>query len=180
MLRYTIAILFVLCWHPTVESIRWSQDYQLQWSDFKGRPKHHSDAVAITASGLSVGLTATTLKRELLDYSITVEAHFYPQQSWYLKGQVNNVVLAHEQLHFDITELYARKLRQEIEQAHFTLNIKKELEVLRKQVDKALKQTQSRYDSECDFSRNPEAQKRWRVFIDEELAKLSSYSFQEL
>lgn len=175
MLKYAIAILFVLCWHPTEESIRWSPDYQLQWSDFKGKPEKHTGAVAITASGLSVGLTARTLKNKLIDYSATVEAHFYPQQSWYLKDQVDNTVLAHEQLHFDITELYARKLRQRIDQTHFTINIKKELETLRKQADKELKETQEQYDLECDYSRIPEAQKQWRVYVNQELKKLDNY-----
>lgn len=177
MSKYLVFFLFLLLHNnPKEESILWSEGYRLQWTDFKGEPKNDSEAVAITASGLSVGLTAKTLGSKLIDYKAIIEAHFYPHQSWYLKDQVNNIVLAHEQLHFDITELYARKLRKRIEQYNFSINIKKELSHLQKQINKELKMTQEKYDAECDFSRNPEAQKNWRILVNQELKKLSKYS----
>lgn len=174
MFKYLLVFL-LLGFTSKEQSILWSEDYRLDWSDFKGAPNYNSDAVAITASGLSFGLTAKTTSSKLLEFTATVEARFYPDQSWYKKEHVNNIILAHEQLHFDITELHARKFRKQIAETNFTVNIKSELNHLNKKINKELKAYQEKYDSESNYSRTIEAQKQWQILIKQELKKLSKY-----
>lgn len=175
MFKYLCFLLLILGSQKKEDSIVWSENYRLQWSDFKADPDQFSDAVAITASGLTFNLSATTTSTKLLDYSAKVTAHFYPYQSWCKKEVVDSIVLAHEQLHFDITELHARKFRKLVTQKNFSLNIKKELSQLQNRINKDLKEFQNKYDKESDFSRNVETQKYWQALVNQMLKELSDY-----
>lgn len=175
MIKFFYIFLFLICFQPKEEPILWDESHRLEWSDFRGNPNLNSDAAAITASGLTFDFSARTTSTQLVDFTASVEAHFYPNQSWYKKGHVNTIVLAHEQLHFDITELHARKLRKQIDEASFSLNIKNEISKLHSNVNKELKEFQSKYDSESDYSRSVENQKEWQIFVHQELKKLSKY-----
>lgn len=176
MSKFIYLFLFLICLQSNEESILWDENYRLEWSDFKGNPNNNSDAVAITASGLTFDFSARTTSSRLVDFTATVEAHFYPDQSWYKKDHVNNVILAHEQLHFDITELHARKLRKQIDEASFSRNIKAEISKLHANINMELKAFQNKYDSESDFSRSIETQQEWQIIVKQDLRKLSKYN----
>lgn len=69
---------------------------------------------------------------------VDVYAYFSPRQSWYHKDMADDHLLSHEQLHFDITELYARKLRKKIATYSFTQDADKEMKVLFNRAMKSL------------------------------------------
>lgn len=168
--------IFLIVINPGLENqLVWDADYRLSWSDFRGEPLEKTDAVAITASGLSSSFSARTSSIALVDYTASVVAHFYPDKSWYKPEKVNEIVLAHEQLHFDITELNARKLRKNIADANFTVNIKSEMNQLVDRANKELEIMQELYDSQSDFSMDLVSQKKWQLFVKEELGRLSNY-----
>lgn len=176
MFRFSV-LIFLLAFTTTSDEgqMAWDEDYRLQWSDFQGSPNDASDAVAITASGLSSSFSARTTATRLVDYSATITAHFYPEKSWFKPNKVDEVVLAHEQLHFDITELHARKLRRDIHAFSFSLNIKKEMGYLQDKINRELEAMQEQYDSQTNYSINVETQKKWQIYIREELNKLKNY-----
>ena len=70
-------------------------------------------------------------------------------------------MLSHEQLHFDISELFARRLRTRLRETRFSGRVKAEVRKIFEQVNRELSGFQDRYDRETDFSRNPEAQQAW-------------------
>ncbi|MBE9489909.1 MAG: DUF922 domain-containing protein [Bacteroidetes bacterium] len=156
-------------------TITWSEDFTLQWLDFKGKPKQKGDEVATTASGILFGFSTTKISDGLVDYSFEISSYFYPEQSWYLKDHVDNLVLAHERLHFDITELYARKFRQRISNTRFTNAINREMMRINNAINLELRDMQNKYDAETNHSQNVEQQKEWQAFIYTELNKLSHY-----
>ena len=171
-----LTILFIVLGNNLPEEqLVWNEDYRLSWSDFRGEPQENADAVAITASGLSSSLTARTTPTRLVDYTVTITANFYPGKSWYKPERVDEIVLAHEQLHFDITELNARKLKKKIAEYNFTLNIKTELNRLVDAANKDLAIMQELYDSQSNYSMEIDGQKKWQVYVRNELEKLSSY-----
>jgi len=171
-----VHIIIVLIFSQQVEySILWSENERLNWSDFKGTPVSNINAAALTASGLTFDFSAKTTQTKLIEFKAIVEARFYPDRSWYRKGYINPVVLAHEQLHFDITELHARKLRRQIAEANFTINIKREISTLHRTINKLLKEMQNKYDRESDYSRSKETQRKWQTLVKSELDKLSKY-----
>lgn len=175
MYKYLTAICLLLL-VQSEETITWSKDQKLHWGNFEGAPDYDSDAVAITASGITYGYSAKTFSNSnKIEYTTQVIAQFYPEKSWYLKERVNDTVLGHEQLHFDITELHARKLRKRIQNTKFTKNIQKEISKIYDQVNKELRAMQNAYDEGSDYSRNYEGQLKWENKITSELKKLEKY-----
>lgn len=153
----------------------WSETTKLTWSDFKAEPDSESDAVALTASGITFGYSVKTSGKRIMDFSTTVEAHFYPNKSWYLKEKSNVHILEHEQLHFDITELYARKFRQQLTKLEVNQNVKAQMERLHTAINEAVNETQRRYDKQTKHSMNIEKQNEWEAFIKKELKGLDQF-----
>lgn len=153
----------------------WSGAYELTWDHFKAEPNHQTSAAAVTASGITFGFSIKQTDTKVISFTTNVHAHFYPERSWYKKGVADDHVLKHEQLHFDITELYARKFRQRINQLNVSNSIKRTLKNLHQEINKELEMMQDKYDEETDFSRNFEQQAKWETYIAEELRKHSKY-----
>ncbi|MDT0608567.1 DUF922 domain-containing protein [Croceitalea rosinachiae] len=155
------------------ESVLWSADKRLTWSDFKGPIPPDAVPAATTASGISYKYSANLLHHEVkLDY--TVNAYFYPNESWYKPDSCDDLILSHEQLHFDISELFARKMRLILSRTSFTENVKTEIRKIYKEILKELSDFQDKYDWETNFSRNREAQLEWNARIAEALSKIEN------
>ncbi len=153
----------------------WSESYRLTWEDFKAKPKYNVSAVATTASGITFGFSVKQSDSRVISFTTEVEAHFYPEQSWYKADRADNHVLGHEQLHFDITELHARKFRKRISLLKITNDIAKRLRATHRTINKELAAFQNQYDTETNFSRNIEVQLQWQAFVKKELDKLDDF-----
>ncbi|MDT7827564.1 DUF922 domain-containing protein [Pricia sp. S334] len=150
------------------EAIPWSADRKLQWSDFKGSYFKTEWAAATTATGISYAFTTTEENgRQFLE--IEVRCEFYPYRSWYRPEVCDANTLGHEQLHFDIAELYARLFRKRLGEASFTSDVKDEVKAIYKQILKELIAFQNKYDRETDFSKDVRQQRLWNRTIAEEL-----------
>jgi hypothetical protein len=160
------------------DNMTWNASRKLTWADFKARPNINSHAVALTASGITFGYAVKTSGERIIDFTTSVEAHFYPNKSWYLKDRRNTYILAHEQLHFDITELYARMFRAQLKGLVVTQNVKDQMQRLHKAINEAVDETQKRYDAQSNHSMNAKVQKQWEAIIDKELKALAHYKSQ--
>ena len=152
------------------ETIAWTEK-RLTWKDFKGQPSLSSRVAATTASGISYEFSTTGIKDAFtIDFVITT--HFYPKKSWYKSVLCDDFVLSHEQLHFDISELFARKLRKELSEDIFTHeNVKAKVKAIYNKNNQALNEYQNRYDEATNFSRNLQQQVLWNKKIAEALKK---------
>jgi predicted secreted Zn-dependent protease len=83
--------------------------------------------------------------------------------------------LGHEKLHLDITELYVRKYRQQLDRLVVNQNIKIQMNQIHEAINDALDKTQKTYDEQTNHSINVEAQRYWEAYIAEELQKLEKY-----
>ena len=176
-----ILLLFLLIFGSTTieeETIEWREDHKLQWSDFKGPVDANSDAVALTASGITFSFSLRQTNDRYVGFETNVYAHFYPNKSWYVKEDGNDHILAHEQLHFDITELHVRQLRYAIAQISVSQTIKEDLQKVHKEANENLAKMQNAYDTQTDHSINKERQAVWAQFIKEELEKFKAYRSQ--
>jgi len=178
-----LLLLFALLGFSSPESavntkgeMLWSSDRFLVWSDFKKKASdYNAGDAALTASSIQ---TQTSMMDKLLKISVT--AKFYPYQSWSLKNKQSDSLLKHEQLHFDITELYARKTRKALLE---NIIYKKDYNKIGNVVSKYTKewnQIQDLYDLESNHNRNLEGQKKWEKFISEELERYSDFEQTEL
>ena len=143
------------------EEMLWTPNRKLSWADFKAKPQNNSDAAATTASGISYGFSAEVNGRGETIVNYEVNAYFYPKESWYKPSLANDLILSHEQLHFDIAELFARKMRMQLSKMTFTKNVKKEIKQVYQATLKALQAYQKEYDRATNFSRNREQQLVW-------------------
>lgn len=83
----------------------WQANRKLIWADFKGKQDKLNPAVALTYSDIKIG--ASFINGNV---SVTVNNLFDAKLSW-TKNKTSTALLAHEQVHFDITEIYTRKIR---------------------------------------------------------------------
>ena len=149
----------------------WDASRKLTWADFKGPIPPGAVPAATTASGISYEYSANLIHHEVkLDFKVT--AFFYPNESWYKPEICDSHILQHEQLHFDISEVFARRMRMKLRNTSFTENVKSEIRKIYRETIKELEDLQDKYDWETNFSRNPEAQARWNARIKEALERL--------
>ncbi len=154
-----------------VESIPWEESRRLTWDDFKGAVPPDVVPAATTASGISYEYSANLIHHEVkLDFEVT--AFFYPNESWYKPDICDTNILQHEQLHFDISEVFARRMRMKLRSTSFTENVKAEIRKIYQETLKELEDLQDKYDWETNFSRNLEAQERWNDQIQDALKRL--------
>ncbi len=146
------------------EGVPWNSNIRLTWADFKGKVPPAAVPAATTASGISYTYSANLLHHEVhLDYE--VNAYFYPNESWYRPALCNENTLSHEQLHFDISELFARKMRDRLDRTSFSDDVKAEIRKIYKEILEELQDYQEQYDWETNFSRNREKQAEWNQKI---------------
>jgi len=175
--RLIIISLFILagtfCFgQEIVESIPWDPNRKLTWDDFKGPVPPDAVPSATTASGISYRYSANLMHHEVnLDFEVT--AYFYPEESWYKAELCDTHILQHEQLHFDISEVFARRMRAKLRQTSFTEDVKSEIRKIYSETLKELEDLQDKYDWETNFSRNTEAQELWNTRIKEALERLT-------
>ncbi|WP_298896574.1 DUF922 domain-containing protein [uncultured Psychroserpens sp.] len=177
LIRFLIICLCFLSLPSNDEvTITWSESKKLTWADFRGPVGTDTDAVAVTASGITFSFSVKQNSNgELLSFKAEVEAHFYPEKSWYIKAKGDDHILAHEQLHFDITELHVRKLRYDISKLNMSQHIKEELRRVHVKANEDLAAMQNTYDTQSQNSINKEQQAIWSQFVKDELKKFEDF-----
>lgn len=109
LLLIVITLVFSSGWRliDNESPLRWNSLRPLTWSDFRGTPDVLSTADAASAIRISAN---PYRKGKKIHYA--VDATFLPANSWCRSK--SDRLLRHEQLHFDIAELYARKIRKRV------------------------------------------------------------------
>lgn len=156
------------------ELIQWENNQKLTWKDFKGKPNKRSPYKAMTFASVSSNLISFS-KNEL---KIEILCHFIKNKSW--KTIETNELLRHEQLHFDIAELAARKMRERVSKLNLknlsSKNIEQKLNsIFNSSVEEQMEMNQ-KYDSETNHSIKYIAQSDWEKKIKEKLIETKDYS----
>ncbi|MGM0932436.1 MAG: DUF922 domain-containing protein [Bacteroidota bacterium] len=177
-MRILFLILFILAvdssFSQQQEKIEWMEGQKLTWADFKGTPKQGVAYEANTNSGISFSWNYSTESGQpVLKYEVVT--NFFPQLSWVKEQEEDEYLLGHEQLHFDISELHARKLRKAIDEYEPGKNIRRDLNRLYESIEKDRVAMQNLFDAETIHSTNKEAEAVWRKLVKKELAKLRAY-----
>jgi len=155
-------------------AICWDEQRKLDWNDFKA-PRKPSGKIAAAISTCGFGFEAKEENHQLVLLEVFVK--FYPEKSWKNPEHQTEAVLAHEQLHFDITELMGRRFYQEIlnmrqKRKLNQRNIKKVYE----RIEKEHGEMQNLYDKQTRHSLNIKLQSWWANYISSELKKTSTFS----
>jgi len=178
----TLNFLLIVCLtavaaagQSTPRAFTWKQHPALSWDDFKGRARRNSgEPSAVTDTGFRVQLEC---REGALD--IRVEVEFYGSSSWVKAARKSVELLRHEQGHFDITELYARKMRRAIREAKIGCEDDRRAEAAGKKIfeelDKEWEKEEKRYDVETGDGTDLVKQKEAEERIGRELGELSGY-----
>jgi predicted secreted Zn-dependent protease len=85
--------------------------------------------------------------------------------------------LNHEQGHYDITEIFARKMRQELSiKKYRRKNVQVKIEAIMNKYIEKKNECQDKYDIETNHSLNTDSQKKWTEYIRSQLIDLLKYS----
>ena len=145
----------------------WSQSRKLVIEDFKGAIDKRPFTAA-TASSFRYNYKRITGFSGR--YSIKIETYFDCKSSYFKQTKRDSLVLAHEQIHFDISELYSRKFMIRIQNEARTF---KELVAIQQhvlnEIGREMQLKQDEYDSEVYADRSKQA--AWNEWIKEELQK---------
>ena len=153
--------------------IQWDSTASINWDNFKGSPiERKLEFKAGTTSYLECeyGSHDTCL-------FYNVRTFFDEVKSWHI--DTTNELLEHEGGHFNISEIYARKIRQ-----FLRINLRKEIsdEKIRSGIN-ALEEQKERYqelyDRETNYSINFVTQKCWQLKIHKQLEELQEYRMTE-
>lgn len=151
--------------------IRYDQNNGLTWNDFKGKPVKSSKYAAKTNSGYNYNVF---LQGDSM--SIVLPCLFYPKSSWVKKELKSSYLLKHEQIHFDITELFVRKMRKDLQAGRYTIkNFEKSAIKIIKKYQKQSAVFQNKYDKQTNHSINKSEQERWNTLVQKGLKELESY-----
>lgn len=169
-LKILISIVFIFLNFQKngIDNIEWSETRKLNWADFAGSPEDAAFYVASTNSGIHFTYSFKT-KNGITEVTSKVSCIFLPDKSWFKPGKVSDYVLRHEQTHFDISELFARKLRKKIANAKFTKNLKQEIESLYKANEIERQTMQAKFDKDTDHSKKENAELQWETFVELQL-----------
>jgi len=156
------------------DTIVWRADSLLNKDDFKSRSKG-SSAMGFTSSGIF--LYPSENGGVLVFY---VEAIFIKSKSYITK--YSEYILKHEQLHFDICELYARKLRQKLAETDFkkVKNVQQLIQNAYAKVNQEFGREQEKYDKDTEHGLNAAKQQVWSDDIHRRLKELDAFSGTEI
>lgn len=148
----------------------WSAARPLRWSDFQAHPPRDGAESARTGYGMYY---AWRCRGRAFEFQVI--AAFHPRRSWVKPEVLRDSVesrrtLAHEQAHFHITEVYARRMRQQFRELTAPCaRSDAALEAEAQRVVQEEKATQRRYDAETGHGLELRQQARWEAEIGRQL-----------
>ncbi len=155
----------------------WVPGRLLTWSEFAAEPARDNESAARLTSGV---FYASECRAGVFTFGVS--AGFVPGQSWVQRNIVSNrtqsaATLAHEQGHFDLSELQARLLRRALsEAANPCAGLKTTVAAM---VDSFLKEEralQARYDRETGHGIDVTRQLAWEAYVKARLDSLSAHA----
>ena len=154
-----------------IDTIYWTPSYKLKWEDFQAKPDSNSKFKAVTAASINY-----TITNDEKSFSYKVSCVFYKKRSWRLSNE--NILLQHEQGHYDLAELFARKMRLAFKKYKFSnpATVKNDIKKIATTIRAERDRINVLYDKETNFSINKKKQLYWSNKIKAELKALEAYS----
>lgn len=169
---------------PLANGLAWMPSRPISWEDFQAEPPAQAEANSEAATihmtiswSLSFRIIYEPHSKNWIGTtdldSLEVMNTMDPLQSWVLPGKERPEILNHEQRHFDLNEVYRRKLRQALfspvvqgESADVTYQLFQEaVQRIANQLLNSLENLQKRYDSETAHGNNLKRQREWDTAI---------------
>ncbi|TGE28643.1 DUF922 domain-containing protein [Hymenobacter metallicola] len=184
--------------HPALgqtpaNSVCWQENVRLKQRDFTAAPEAGPGPL-LAATHAEVRVWSFTTAEQQVRFNVTVR--FIKDKSWFDQGQTDgswtsvvrnpDQLLAHEQLHFDIAELTARRIRQR-HATYQAARSRQPADPLRAGLEHALFKEEIKcllqdrralddlYDAESNHGLLPQAQQQWQRRVQHELEALQEF-----
>ncbi len=168
ILTLPLLLMLLIAATTSYNEIVWKDNTPLVWEDFNHNHKNDYYA-ALTASGITYSYTIKPTA-----YEVEIYAVFDKDESWVNLDKASDRLLVHEDLHFDITELWTRRLRRAVQEtSHIDADL---LSALYEKHLKGLARMQAFYDDETHHSLRKKAQYNWEKRVAAELLLLGEYT----
>jgi hypothetical protein len=155
------------------DTLYWENHAALSRSDFLGSEPYMSQFAAYTYTIILMEYDVTSNGNREIQPNFSISAAFNKKKSWISKASATSPdrVLKHEQVHFDIAELTARKLRKALHRATYTRNFRKEINSIYKQQIDLGEAMQEVYDEETRHGLDGRRQREWEMKVEALLLK---------
>src|SRR5688572_21216246 len=173
MLRIALLLLLMPAVFPLFgqgTSIEWGKP--ISYSDFQSRPEKSDTAAANISVTILLGYSNTKSGELRFRVVAVMDQH----ESWIRQEFRRDHILKHEQGHFDIAHIYAKKLEASLRTRRYTSG---DVDLLNKVYDQYLAEMndlQVKYDRETKGGWDALAQSKWRRIIEAELRRILSSS----
>jgi hypothetical protein len=147
--------------------ITWNKNRKLSWNDFQGKISNDKIYEVINVnneneedgarSRVAIALNFQC-KAGKANHIITTE--FEKNNSWVIPSRKTEDLLNHEQIHFDIAEIFARKLRSKLSTLKSPCDRSSVL-TLYQSIDNELVDFQKQYDIETSHGTSKNKQQEW-------------------
>jgi hypothetical protein len=146
----------------------WNDHNKLSWEDFRGEINANTEESA-AATHCGIGFRTKTVSTGK-NPEIIVYNTFYTNKSWVKSDAKLPSILNHEQGHFDLCEIYTRKLRARMSKFDFKVNdVKQNLMSIYTDISNEYESRQHAYERETIHGTNLEQQNKWCKLIAREL-----------
>ncbi|WP_299178364.1 DUF922 domain-containing protein [uncultured Chryseobacterium sp.] len=160
----------------SAQKITWKEGQKLNWNNFKSKINNQKgkNVVAYTNCGWVYSYVKSSNPKAPV--KIEIKTIFNEHKSWKDSEKINDFILTHEQKHFDIAEIFARKLRKEVaERVKTSGDFNRLFQGIYDRVLKEYTQFQMSYDQETEHGMDKEKQEDYNVLISNELENLKNY-----
>ncbi|HET9502917.1 MAG TPA: DUF922 domain-containing protein [Hymenobacter sp.] len=157
-------------------TLHWSASRPLVLADFQGRPRIGETHAALTSATIVAEVACKGGQ-----FTGHVQAAFDPAVSWWREpATATPRLLRHEQLHFDITEVYARRLRQKLAAVRVPCaQLGSAFERLAQGVYADWEKAEAQYDRDTNHGLLPAPQAQWEAQVQQQLADLAAWADKE-
>lgn len=154
------------------DEVIWEQNRKLTWQDFQSEVDEQEPLHAMSSTNIAIKARCTG---NLMQFE--VKCVFVTKDSW-SKNKLSERLLAHEQKHFDLTEVHARLIRRRLSEttnicSSGKINLSKVVEIYFDD----WKAEQERYDQETNHGLNEEQQELWAGHIENRLKLLDQFAY---
>jgi hypothetical protein len=151
--------------------IYWSDSRHLKIRDFKGTTINRPfEAATFSAIGYTYRISPWNGQLE-----VGVQTYFDCQKSYFKKSEHELKTLSHEQVHFDISEIYAQKLFKRFKNEITTFNeMSEKSKAIYEEIVNEMILKQDEYDSEVYKNRSLE--KKWAIWAEQELKSSADFA----
>jgi len=156
------------------DTISYREYSKLKWQDFKDKAPENTHFSASVSTGMSYKWSYSTAAG-VPDFEYQIQANLYRNFSWSIYKTGKEAVLKHEQLHYDITELFVRKFRKALSEYTVTRTIRKDVSIMYDAIEAERNNMQLLYDKETNHSLKKEEQIAWEQKIEKLLFEFEAY-----